>query len=138
METFSTASLSSTCATISNRALSASVELDEMAKQLDAGDLAISHLTNLSTKLQELSKGSETLGQQLNNAIIISQSLQRTLSQWLTTSGYAAAVIERHVKALPPDAKDRQVDNPMVLSDYDCWATLASRAVLLLQQLLQM
>ena len=138
METFSTASLSSTCATISNRALSAAVELDELAKQRDAGDLAISQMTNLSTKLQELSKSSETLGQQLNDAIIISQSLQRILSQWLTTSSYAAAVTEKHVKALLPGAKDRQVDNPLVLSDYDRWAALASQAFLLLQHLLQM
>lgn len=102
MDSFSVASLTSTCGTISHRVLSCAVEVDELAKPLDPRNPSLQKLTKLSARLQQFRQTINQLQEGLETASVFSPTLRTTLDNSLTTCGHATAVLDKQIKRLPP------------------------------------
>ena len=129
MTAFSGVSQSSLCTTISHRALSAAVELDELTE--------VAQFSGLPNRLRQYSKVAESLADSIGRASVISEELQDTLSQFLNSCAQAAAVLEKEIKALGSRQPNEPPINPTVLSEFERWAALATQAFELLQQIVQ-
>jgi hypothetical protein len=111
MQGFSVASLTSTCSTISHRALSTAVEIDELQKAVspsggDASSSGLERLVFLGTKLLQFRQHTDILQECLSSAATISPRLQAIVVRSLRQCDSASAVLEKQVKRLHPQDLD--------------------------------
>ena len=102
MNSFSVASVTASCAHISQRVLSSLVELEELAQHLD-GDARLQNLDPFPTKLQQFQLHVEQLHQSLSKATVVSESLQALLTGSLRSCEEVAAAADKQVKRLDPE-----------------------------------
>jgi hypothetical protein len=121
MDGFSVASLTSTCASISHRALSTAVEIDELQKAASpsTSDAAgLEGLVFLGTKLLQFRQHMDILQECLTTASTISPKLQDVVVRALKQCDSASAVLEKQVKRLHPQSLGRvHFDTISVLED---------------------
>jgi hypothetical protein len=136
MNGFSVASLSSTCSSISHRALSTAVEIEELRKASPSGDDApvVKELVFLGTKLLQFRQHTDILQECLGTASIISPKLQEIVVRSLRQCDVASAVLEKQVKRLHPQIVDR-VD-PDIISVFEDLLVTYSRVFIFATQLL--
>ncbi|KAH8736375.1 ankyrin repeat-containing domain protein [Ilyonectria robusta] len=113
MDGFSVVSLTSSAATISNRALSSAEELKELIQNLDSQHFTIPHLSPLGDALHQLHQQVAQLQTALNGASAISVRLQTHLSQSLEACDGIAAVLNKQVMRL-------QADNLLLFDETFC------------------
>lgn len=104
MNGFSVASLTSSCSSISHRALSTAVEIDELRKASPSGDdsPAVEKLAFLGTRLQQFRQHTDILQECLGTASVISPKLQEVVQRSLRQCDAASAILEKQVKRLHP------------------------------------
>ena len=136
MNGFSVASLTSTCSSISHRALSTAVEIDELRKASPSSSdgPALEALGFLGTRLQQFRQHTDILLECLTSASLISPGLQEVVTRALRQCDTALAVIEKQVKRLHPQSVER-VD-PNVFEVFQDLLVAYSRVFILVTQLL--
>ncbi|OIW23838.1 hypothetical protein CONLIGDRAFT_111743 [Coniochaeta ligniaria NRRL 30616] len=136
MNGFSVASLTSTCSSISHRALSTAVEIDELRKQSPSSDDApvVKELLFLGTKLLQFRQHTDILQECLGTASLISPNLQEVVVRSLRQCDTASAVLEKQIKRLHPQTLDRV--NPDTLSVFEDLLVAYSRVFIFATQLL--
>lgn len=122
MDGFSVASITSSCGSISTRALSCSLELADLLEgQSRAPSPRLDKLAPLSQALTDLKLQADRLRQHLEKATIISQNVQRLLMTWVRSCEDATGILDKQVKRL--DAQ--------TVAHIDAQAIVAYRGVLL-------
>ncbi|KAH8905753.1 hypothetical protein BR93DRAFT_698908 [Coniochaeta sp. PMI_546] len=136
MNGFSVASLTSTCSSISHRALSTAVEIDELRKARPSSDdfPVVKELVFLGTKLLQFRQQIDILQECLTTASIISPKLQEVVVRSLRQCDAASAVLEKQVKRLHPQTLDRA--NPDTLFAFDDLLVAYSRVFIFTTQIL--
>ncbi|KAB5549549.1 ankyrin repeat-containing domain protein [Coniochaeta sp. 2T2.1] len=136
MNGFSVASLSSTCSSISHRALSTAVEIDELRKASPSSNdgPALEALGFLGTRLQQFRQHTDVLLECLTSATLISPTLQDVVTRTLRQCDAALAVVEKQVKRLHPQSLER-VD-PDAFDAFQELLVAHSRVFILATQLL--
>ncbi len=118
MDGFSIASITATCRTLSHRALSATVELDEILQRSTIPIPWSQKLASLSAKLEQFKKSVEDLQQKLDANAVVSGGLKRMLSAALQECDGAAAVLSKQVKRIGPQTAPEAIDLS-VISQYE-------------------
>jgi hypothetical protein len=103
MDLFSVASAAAACSTISQRALSNSVELEELANRLERSDRNLDTLEFFSTKLQQFRQHADYLEQCLIDSNNISERLQFLLARSLRLCDDATTSMDEQVKRVQKD-----------------------------------
>ena len=118
MDGFSIASVTATCRTLSHRALSATVELDEILQRSTIPIPWSQKLASLSAKLEQFKKSVEELLQTLDANAVVSEGLKRMLSAALQECDEAAAVLTKQVKRIGAQTAPEAIDLS-VISQYE-------------------
>lgn len=118
MDGFSIASVTATCRTLSHRALSATVELDEILERSTIPIPWSQKLASLSAKLEQFKKSVEELLQTLDANAVVSEGLKRMLSAALQECDEAAAVLTKQVKRIGAQTAPEAIDLS-VISQYE-------------------
>lgn len=135
MPAFSIASVTSTCAAISHRALSTAVEIDELCKESPSGDdVPSERLAFLATKLRQFRQHADILQESLGDASVISPGLQETVLRSLAQCDRASAILEKQVKRLHPLTLGRL--HSETLSLFEGLLVTSSRVFIFVAQLL--
>jgi hypothetical protein len=103
MDGFSAASMIATCKTLSHRALSSALELDELVQRLPRSNPVSKDLCDLSATLQQLRKNADQLHHRLCQSPIMSAKLQILLTRSLNEFDEVTAIMDKQVKRLEPD-----------------------------------
>ncbi|KAH8882498.1 hypothetical protein GQ53DRAFT_454260 [Thozetella sp. PMI_491] len=125
MDGFSVASVSATCSSLSNRALSASIELDEILDYGSIGRPASEKLAALLVTLNEFKQSVEELRERLNASPTITDGLQQVLIESLPDCDSVAAIMSKQVKRIGPETPTELI-NLAALAGYE--GLLASHA----------
>jgi hypothetical protein len=110
MNGFSVASLTSTCSSISHRALSTAVEIDELQKAASPSSdssRSLERLVFLGSKLLQFRQHTDILQECLTTPSTISPKLQEIVVRALRQCDIASAVLEKQIKRLHPQSLDR-------------------------------
>jgi len=120
MNSFSGAAPTSTCSSISRRALSTAVEIDELQRASSSGEKspAVEKLAFLGAKLLQFRQHTDILQECLSTASVISAQLQEIVARALKQCDAASVVLEKEVKRLHPQTLGRvHVDSLDVFED---------------------
>ncbi len=110
MDGFSVASLTATCGTLSHRALSITVELDDI---LEHGIFAIhisQQLKSLSAKLVQFKNAVDQLRESLSGSPSFSDEFQHVLSESLSNCDGAVAVMSKQIKRIGPETPTEAIN----------------------------
>lgn len=102
MTGFPTASATSTCGALSQRALSTAAEIDEIARHGPAEHPQLQKLRFLATKLQQFRQHADQLQHCLLDSSVVSERLQGVISRALGDCDASTAVVDKQVKRAGP------------------------------------